>query len=181
MILIPGIKSSQLIAKYDKSKAPNDVCVSNLTSEFLIWFNVQLLGPQSIDCLANNIKLNYNAKTKLTSDTPGVKISTNGFGQTVGIETIDGVPLGQSLFPYFTGLVNALVANLSYVKGVNIRGAPYDWRKAPNELQAYYTNLTQLVERTYAINNNTRVVIIAHSMGNPIVLVYVHSFCEYLT
>lgn len=35
---------------------------------------------------------------------------------------------------YFYPIVEFLVQNLSYVRGKNIRGAPYDFRKAPSKL-----------------------------------------------
>ena len=74
------------------------------------------------------------------------------------------------------GVLNNKFQSLSrYVRGVNVRGAPYDWRKAPNELGEFYVNLTQLVEDTYYLNNGTRVVFIAHSMGNPVTLYWLNN------
>ena len=66
-------------------------------------------------------------------------------------------------------IANALVKQAQYVRNVNILGgiyskisfkilflnrinffeiilAPYDWRKAPDELNEFYNNLTKLVE-----------------------------------
>ena len=34
---------------------------------------------------------------------------------------------------YFYHIADFLVKNLSYVRGKNLRGAPYDFRKAPSE------------------------------------------------
>jgi len=34
---------------------------------------------------------------------------------------------------YFNPIVDFLVKNFSYVRGQNIHGAPYDFRKAPSE------------------------------------------------
>lgn len=41
-----------------------------------------------------------------------------------------------------------------------------------DELDQFYYNLTTLIESTFARNNNTPVVIVGHSMGNPVMLYY---------
>ena len=41
-----------------------------------------------------------------------------------------------------------------------------------DELSEFYTNLTKLIESTYAENGNLPVVIVAHSMGNPVMLYF---------
>ena len=38
---------------------------------------------------------------------------------------------------YFNPIVDFLVKNFSYVRGQNIRGAPYDFRKAPSEFSQF--------------------------------------------
>ena len=127
--------------------------------------------PPAIGCYMRNLRLHYNARTRKTSDTPGVQLSVHGFGHTHTVETIDGAPESVSHLPAFSALVHALVAKHGYERGVSVRAAPYDWRKAPNEMQHFYTKLTKLVEDTYALNGNVRVLLVAHSMGNPLVLV----------
>ena len=52
-----------------------------------------------------------------------------------------------------------------YQRGVNIRGAPYDFRYAPHSQAAYFDRLRQLVEETSAINGDRPVMLVAHSMG----------------
>jgi len=42
------------------------------------------------------------------------------------------------------------------------------------ELEDFYTNLTDLIEETYAINSNTSCVLICHSMGCPVILYYLY-------
>ncbi|ELT91848.1 hypothetical protein CAPTEDRAFT_153574 [Capitella teleta] len=71
---------------------------------------------------------------------------------------------------YFFHIVDQLVKNMSYVRDVSVRGAPYDFRKGPNEMQGFIADLKTLIEDTYALNNNTAVVLIGHSMGNPYIL-----------
>ena len=41
-----------------------------------------------------------------------------------------------------------------------------------DELGLFYANLTKLIESTYAENGNTPVVVVGHSMGNPVMLYF---------
>jgi Lecithin:cholesterol acyltransferase len=43
--------------------------------------------------------------------------------------------------------------------------ARYDFRKGLDEQGDFFTNFTQLVLDTYETNNQTRVVLVTHSMG----------------
>ena len=42
---------------------------------------------------------------------------------------------------YFYPIVEFLVKNFSYVRGQNVRGAPYDFRKAPSESVCWWSNV----------------------------------------
>lgn len=108
------------------------------------------------------MKLNYNATTRRTCNSPGVTTRVEGFGSVESVEFVDPAKVyGTS---YFDALVKQLVA-LGYEKNKNIFGAPYDFRRAPNELGDYFADLKVLVEKAYRNNGNERVVIICHSMG----------------
>lgn len=52
--------------------------------------------------------------------------------------------------------------SISILKQITISG----------ELGEFFTNLTTLIENTYVKNGNTKVVVIAHSMGGPLTLVF---------
>jgi lysophospholipase-3 len=49
------------------------------------------------------------------------------------------------------------------VRGTSLRGAPYDFRYTPTD--EWRTNMKALVEETYTLNKNTKVVLVTHSMG----------------
>ena len=57
------------------------------------------------------------------SDAPGVTVTAPGFGSTSSVEFIG------SDMPYMNELVDYFVQR-GYVRNVNIRAAPYDWRLA---------------------------------------------------
>ena len=172
IILIPGNGGNQLYAKLKKTKAPHFICGLKTSDFYLAWLDISTLLPYYVDCFVDNLRLVYDSKRRTTSNSPGVETLINGFGQTHTVEYLDKYPF--SVASYFAPIVNAFVANFKYVRGVNVRAAPYDWRKAPNELGEYYANLTKLVEDSYYANNGTRVILIAHSMGNPIALFWLN-------
>lgn len=43
-------------------------------------------------------------------------------------------------------------------------------------MHEYYKSLTQLVEETYEMNNQTRIMLVAHSMGNPVSLYWMNNY-----
>lgn len=108
------------------------------------------------------MKLIYNSTTRTTRNSPGVTTRVGGFGRTESVEFVDPAKvIGTS---YFDTLVRELV-DFGYERDKNILGAPYDFRKAPNELGDYFKDLEKLVLRAYKENENEPVVFICHSMG----------------
>jgi len=55
---------------------------------------------------------------------------TNDFGEDLFCYLLSVYDFSAS---YFNPIVDFLVKNFTYVRGQNIRGAPYDFRKAPSE------------------------------------------------
>lgn len=78
------------------------------------------------------MKLVYDNVTRTTSNSKGVEIRIPGFGDTTSIEWLDP----SEAFPgaYFKDIANTLVA-LGYERNISLRGAPYDFRKAPSKLR----------------------------------------------
>jgi lysophospholipase III len=174
VVLIPGDGGNQLYAKLNKTSAPHYFCQLKTSDFFELWLNLQEITPYVIDCFIDNIRLVYDSTSKKSYNSPGVEMSVKGFGDTWTVEYLDTSK--YSVTAYFAQIVDAFVTKLKYVKGVNIRGAPYDWRKAPDELNDFYRNFTKLVEDTYSMNNNTKVMLIAHSMGNPVTLYWLNNY-----
>lgn len=163
VILVPGDGGNQVHAKLNKSAAPHYLCQLKTKDYDLLWFNFKDLSPYALDCFVDNMKLVYDPETRRTRDTDGVNVRILGFGDTDTVEYLDSGK--YSVTGYFDVITAALVKKFNYVRGVNVRGAPYDWRRSPDEFEDYYANLTRLVEDTYTLNNNTKVILIAHSMG----------------
>ncbi|CAH0389323.1 unnamed protein product [Bemisia tabaci] len=169
VIFIPGDGGSQLNAKLNKTSTVHYLCTKQTNDYFNIWLNLELLVPIVIDCLIDNLQLHYDNKTRTTSNSPGVDIQIPGWGNSTVVEWID--PSSASSGAYFSHLAAALLP-LGYDRGASLRGAPYDFRKAPNENQDFFTKMKLLVEDTYQQNNNTPVLLVAHSMGGPMSLLF---------
>ncbi|KAL5022187.1 hypothetical protein ScPMuIL_001342 [Solemya velum] len=169
VVIVPGDGGSQIFAKLNKTSAPEVYCVKKTDTFFNMWLNLEELAPFVIDCFVDNMKLNYNNQTRKTSNQPGVETAFPGFGDTQTIEWLDPT----HIFPttYFSPIVEAMLT-WGYQRNVSVRGAPFDFRKSPNEMSEFYKDLQALVEETYEINNNTRVVMMGHSMGNPVLLYF---------
>lgn len=86
---------------------------------------------QSCSLQIDNMKLVYDNVTRTTSNSKGVEIRIPGFGDTTSVEWLDP----SEAFPgaYFKDIANTLVA-LGYERNISLRGAPYDFRKAPSKL-----------------------------------------------
>jgi len=108
------------------------------------------------------MKLVYNSTTRRTSNVPGVVTRVNGFAKSEPVEFVN--PSRVYGTNYFDAVVKQLI-QYGYSRDKNILGAPYDFRRAPNELPDYFQDLKALVERAYRENGNERVSFICHSMG----------------
>ncbi|XP_056648144.1 phospholipase A2 group XV-like [Diorhabda sublineata] len=167
VILIPGDGGSQLEARLNKTQRIHYFCDLSTADFFNIWLNLELLMPLVIDCWIDNVKLIYDNTTRITRNNDGVEIRVPGWGGTESVEWLD--PSHTSTGAYFKDVSNTLVT-MGYVRNHSIKGAPYDFRKAPNENGDFFVQLKVLVEDTYSENNNSAVVLLVHSMGGPMAL-----------
>ncbi|XP_066249695.1 lysosomal phospholipase A and acyltransferase-like isoform X2 [Euwallacea similis] len=167
VVFIPGDGGNQLEAKLNKSDVVHYICEKTSNGYFNIWLNMELLVPLVIDCWIDNIRLSYDNVTRTTRNPPGVDIRVPGFGGSETVEWID--PSHAATGAYFKDIGNLLVS-MGYTRNVSIRGAPYDFRRGPNENKDYFIQLKQLIEDTYNQNNQTSVMLIVHSMGGPMSL-----------
>lgn len=126
---MPGDGGSQMEARLAKPEVIHYICQKN-ADWYNIWLNLELLVPLVIDCWVDNVRLIYNNVTRKTVNSPGVETRIPGWGNPDVVEWLD--PTNASPGAYFKDIGNALV-NAGYVRGLSIRGAPYDFRKAPSK------------------------------------------------
>ncbi len=74
----------------------------------------------------------------------------------------------------FVFTVEQSLLPLGYGRDKDIRGAPYDFRKGPHELDYWFTDFKNLIEQTYKDNGNSSVILLSHSMGGPMSLLLLH-------
>ncbi|XP_033290117.2 phospholipase A2 group XV isoform X10 [Orcinus orca] len=128
VVLVPGDLGNQLEAKLDKPTVVHYLCSKRTDSYFTLWLNLELLLPVIIDCWIDNIRLVYNRTSRTTQFPDGVDVRVPGFGKTFSLEFLD--PSKSSVGSYFHTMVESLVG-WGYTRGEDVRGAPYDWRRAP--------------------------------------------------
>ncbi|CAB3373511.1 Hypothetical predicted protein [Cloeon dipterum] len=169
IVLVPGDGGSQIDAKLNKTEVVHYLCEKKTNDFFNTWLNLELLVPVVIDCLVDNLRLVYNNETRTTSNSPGVETRVPGFGDTSSVEWLD--PSQLSLSKYFNNIANTLVSKLNYTRGVDLHGAPYDFRKAPNEHEEFFANMEATIEETVKRNGQSA-VIVTHSMGGLMALAF---------
>lgn len=168
VVLVPGDLGNQLEAKLDKPKVVHYLCSKKTDSYFTLWLNLELLLPVIIDCWIDNIRLVYNRTSRATQFPDGVDVRVPGFGETFSMEFLD--PSKRNVGSYFYTMVESLVG-WGYTRGEDVRGAPYDWRRAPNENGPYFLALREMIEEMYQMYGGP-VVLVAHSMGNVYMLYF---------
>jgi len=162
VVLVPGDGGSQLEARLSKSYKYHHVCKS--TSDwYQIWLNIHLLMPIAFDCLSDNLRLHYDQQTRRTRNTEGVEIRARDFGSLLSVDYLDAMRLPQ--LNYFEGLIENMESNNGLKRDVDMVAAPYDFRKAPNELDDFFANFTKLIEEEYIRSNYKPVTLVCHSMG----------------
>jgi lysophospholipase-3 len=166
IVIFPGDGGSRLEAKLAKENTVHFFCKKN--SDWLpIWVDAGYLLPGEVDCWVDIVRMLF-ANGTFTNNT-GVEIRTTGFGDTTAVEYLDKGT--HSIGQYFNKFVDYFV-NKGYVRGKSIRAAPYDWRLTPEILnqEGYYVQVVDLIQDTFAANNNTPVTLVAHSYGCPVSL-----------
>ncbi|XP_034033127.1 phosphatidylcholine-sterol acyltransferase [Thalassophryne amazonica] len=168
LVIVPGKLGNRLEAKLDKPTLVHWLCFKKTSHWFPLWINLNMLMPVGVDCWIDNIRLVYNRTTRQSSNSPGVEVRVPGFGMTYSIEFLDQ----NRLTGYFHTMVEHLV-NMGYVRNETVRGAPYDWRFAPNENSEYLAQLKGLVEEMYD-QYQQPVYLMGHSMGCQYLLYFLN-------
>jgi len=168
IILVPGDGGNSIEGRLNKTTTVHYIC-DKVSDWFTLWLNLEQLVPEVVDCWVDNMKLVYNPVTHRSSDNPGVETRIPGFGNTSTVEYLD--PSQRFFSVYFANLVTHLLPQ-GYIRGSNLHGAPYDFRKAAHEHEDYFNRVKILVEETYLANEETPVILLTHSLGSPMMLYF---------
>lgn len=110
-------------------------------------------------CLWNNLALSFDA---------------NGYHSPAGVNVtappgLDAAACmdGKNCYvPIWKNIIDNLVANYTYVAGVDIVSANYDWRMGPETMGATFAATAALIEQTVRVTGH-RVAVASLSLGSP--------------
>lgn len=136
-------------ARLSKPDSVHYYCEKN-ADYFNIWLNPKLLVPLVIDCWIDNIRLIYDPVTRKTANPQGVDIRIPGWGQSEVVEWLDPSITRSLAGAYFKDVANLLV-NRGWVRNVTLRGAPYDFRRAPSR---FFQSHVCICIRFQAVSND---------------------------
>jgi len=174
VILIPGIFGSQVDGWYKKESVPHYYCTKDSKDWTTLWLCLECMLPPTLSCWMDTFSLNITDIDDIC-DREGVQTKVNDFGYTDGIGYLDK----NHYVLQYELMVAGIEALPGYRRGISIRGAPYDYRHTPNTSKGkqYLVQLKYLIEETFELNSNNRVMIVAHSMGNP----YMVNFLKHIS
>lgn len=176
VIIVPGLGGSVLKAKLHNAPQPHFWCERN-ADWFPTWLIIDQLLPEQKDCLLTRLVTSFNATDATYHNAPGTEIDVVDFGGIGGIAYLDPkVKLGVST--YFEPMIEYLETHLNYKRGIDLHGAPYDWRAAPDGHSApgqFYDRLQTLIETTSKRAGGKKVHIVTHSLGGPTALMFLNT------
>jgi hypothetical protein len=174
IILVPGLGGSALELELHEKDVPHWYCTKNI-DYFRAWLHLDELLPGVFDCFSHNMKLQYDPGTHHYSNIPGVQSRPADFGGLRGIDYLDymsGKPV--TLTGYYATVISNL-ESAGYVGGVDLYGAPYDWRvpsSALYERNEWYAQLKELILTARRNNQGKKVNLVTHSMGGPTIATF---------
>ena len=146
-----------------KSGPPSKACTLSDSHWTRVWLNINAI-TWSTDCWYYNLGITFNNVTMQYENSPGVDVRPIDFGGLSGIDYLDyalGYPI--TVTGYFAPLI-ADLEEVGYKAGVDLFGAPFDWRLA--DQPDMYAQLKELMENASRANGGRKVHIVAHSYGN---------------
>ncbi|KAH3757064.1 Group XV phospholipase A2 [Pelomyxa schiedti] len=166
VVLVPGVGGSILEGLLDLSDdivLPHDICPHQTTEWTRWWIDNRDMEPPMEDCLLYYLTPQWINGSMQNPE--GIDIRTPDWGGVYAIDILDPDLLMELFTHYFHGTIQGF-EDAGYVVGTNLFGAPYDWRYFPSP--SYCEALQELVEQAFALNNNTKVELVSHSLGGPV-------------
>lgn len=120
----------------------------------VIWPWPDDMTPTDLVCYVRLLKVTFDPSTNTFHNLPGVNVSVVNFGG------LNGLSFSMWLGAY---------EQFGYKEGVNMFGAPFDWRLSAQGSQQLYTDLQTLIERV-ANTTKKRVALLAPSYGPQMML-----------
>jgi hypothetical protein len=170
LILVNGVAGSVLQAKLNDVDRPHWYCSSN-ANWYTAWVSIAQIAPEFIKCTVDDLSLEMHSDGLLHNQ-EGVQVRV-GYGDFSDVYNLDNLDHGVSMkkiTEYFHPLIKHFEGK-GYTAGTNLFAAAYDWRYGAVDLDkktGYYGRLKTLIETAYNNNGETKVALLAHSMGAPV-------------
>nr|XP_018909704.1 PREDICTED: group XV phospholipase A2-like [Bemisia tabaci] len=170
VILIPGVVGSIIEGTWRTHGQPR-LCTAKEKDWEVLWLSLKTaFGGKPLKCWVFRYKLIYNRTAHKSSNQDGVKTRVMGdFGSLKAVEHLTKDLITRIGTGYFDDIGKALRKS-GYSTKRNLKGAAYDGRYAPPQLEekyGYFTSLAKLVEQL-ANDSGRKVTLVSHSMGGLI-------------
>jgi len=174
VVLVPGVHGSVFRTKLtDAFSAPHPTCRGPRDWRKPSPFN--LLHPVFKDCQTAQLNITFDGERQRWSNVLGVQLDWSvDFGGVRGLSAQD--PNAKQVTSWFQKMMDAFRRS-GYSPGVDLHGAPYDWRMAPDGWSQpgdFYEQLRALLERTVAANGGPA-HLVTHSLGGMAILGFLAS------
>ncbi|EAY21334.1 Lecithin:cholesterol acyltransferase family protein [Trichomonas vaginalis G3] len=173
IILVPPMFGSELMGSIT-DLSTHWYCSKNF-KDHLIWLKDTMAVPPLFNCLASWLTVEWNYTSGLPSSRNKTYIYAKDFGGLNGMKYIDSGIFGKHFIPELIYVIEKLEKE-GYVEGVDLFGAPYDWRMMPIAFDDYLAELKALVEKVYAQTGNNKVALYGISGGGNTI----QKFCRFV-
>lgn len=112
-------------------------------------------------CHLEALQVVFDETTGIFTNKPGVNVTIVDFGG------FDGLTYGP--------IYKNAMEQLGYRAGLNLFGAPFDWRLPGQAYGSLYRNLTNVIELAYNKSNGKKVALIAPSFGPQVTLGFLNN------
>ena len=166
-----------------KAKTRSILCQGGSSRDwFALWLNLEpFVVPGRMDCWRDNVRLEWDWATHEPRSPDGVDVRVSHWGSTLAVERVDANAARLDFLTRFNlppdleealgwlnplrTMVQRLVAELGYQRGVDLFAAPFDFRKAPGTNKKWAADTKKLVENASHANGGRPVTFVCHSMG----------------
>lgn len=135
----------------DPMKFPE--CPNDLINHFRFWPANDTFIKQYPDCMGKLLRCELNQETQTIQHIQGLQVDYEPFGDLTSL-------------PFHAKIVEYLTTEKQYIKNKNLFGLPYDWILFYAGLPpTFFSEVREFIEKVYHMNNETKVVLIGHSLG----------------
>jgi lecithin-cholesterol acyltransferase len=136
----------------------------------IIYFNKEYIVPPLYNCMFTALHLEYDEANNYYKNVEGVEMGSFDWGGFTPFEFVDIIP-NHPTYTVFGECFNYLKL-YGYEEKVNYFGAAFDWRFGTIVKQAYWDNLTALVEQASQLNGHSPCALVGHSLGGFMVQLF---------